>query len=191
MTNPIMKTISTFFTLLLVSITSFAIPTISVKQANKTSVFNIQYKNTEKGTVRVSILNQSNESIFTETLYNVASFVRPYNFSKLAQGVYTIVIEDKNGKQEEKIKYELNKLVSYVRVSQVPNKENKYWLNVANNGTETLTVYIYSKEGKRLHEQTVEVTGTLSMVFDLNKVKEQSVIFEVVDGNNQIHTTTF
>lgn len=185
-----MKTINTTIALLLISIASFA-TNITVK-TNKEGVFAIQYKNTEKGNVRVYILNSKNQEIFSENFQNVSSFTRPYNFTQLAEGEYTIVIEDRNGKQTEKINYTRNKLVSYVHVSRVPNKENKFWLNVANNGTETLTVNIYSENGTRLHEQSVEVTGTLSMVYDLTKVKTaKTIVFEVVDGNNTIHTTSF
>lgn len=185
-----MKIINTVITLLLISTTSFA-TNVTVK-TNKQGVFSIQYKNTEKGNVRVYILNSKNQEIFSESFQNVSSFTRPYNFTQLAEGEYTIVIEDKNGKQVEKINYTRNKLVSYVHVSRVPNKENKFWLNVANNGTETLTVNIYSENGTRLHEQSVEVTGTLSMVYDLTKVKTaKAIVFEVVDGNNKIHTISF
>ena len=185
-----MKTIGTAIILVFISIASFA--THITVRANKEGVFAIQYKNTEKGNVKVYILNSKNQEIFSESFQNVSSFTRPYNFTQLAEGEYTIIIEDKNGKQTEKINFTRNKLVSYVHVSRVPNKENKFWLNVANNGTETLNVNIYSENGTRLHEQSIEVTGTLSMVYDLTKVKNaKAIVFEVVDGNNQIHTTTF
>lgn len=184
-----MKTISTFISLVLISLSSFASVSVS---SEKDGVFSIQYKNSEKNNVRVSILNDKKEIIFTEEFRNVTSFKRPYNFSQLAEGEYTIVIEDKNGKQTEKISYQLNKVVSYVHVAQVPNKENKYWLNIANNGTEVLSVRIFAEDGTALHEQTLEVTGTLSTVFDLTKIKNNKVVtFEVVDGSGSIHKTTF
>lgn len=109
-----MKTINTTIALLLISIASFA-TNITVK-TNKEGVFAIQYKNTEKGNVRVYILNSKNQEIFSENFQNVSSFTRPYNFTQLAEGEYTIVIEDRNGKQTEKINYTRNKLVSYVHV---------------------------------------------------------------------------
>lgn len=182
-----MKTISTIISLVLISVASFA-TNITVKN-NKETVFSIQYKNVEKGNVKVSILNSKNEIIFSEEFRNTSSFTRPYNFSQLTEGEYTIVIEDKNGKQMEKVNYHLNKVVSYVHVSPVPNKENKYWMNIANNGTEVVAVRIFGNDGKQLHEQSVEVTGTLSMVFDLTKVKNNGAFkFEVTDGSGKVHT---
>jgi hypothetical protein len=63
---------------------------------------------------------------------------------------------------------------------------------VANNGTETLTANIYSENGTCLHEQNSEDTGTLSMVHNLNQViYAQAIVFEVVERNKPIHTTSF
>ena len=111
-----------------------ATPTsVLVKAATKESVFNIHYSAIEKGNVKVSILDSNEKSVFNEVLTQVTSFVRPYNFSELPEGEYTIVIEDINGKQAEKINYTLNKITSFINVAKVANEGNKYWLNVANN----------------------------------------------------------
>ena len=74
---------------------------LSVTASTAASVFNINYKMVEKGTVNISIYDKSNELVFTEVLIDVKSFVRPYNFSELPEGEYTIVVADKNGKQAE------------------------------------------------------------------------------------------
>jgi hypothetical protein len=167
---------------------------VSVKPTAKAEVFNIHYKSTEAGNVRVSILDKNNSEVFTETLFNVISFVRPYNFSELSVGEYTIVIADKNGKQAEKINYTLNHVESFISVSEVANKENKYLLNVTNNGTENIYVRILAKDGTSLHEQILEVTGKFSLIYDLNKVKPTttpSVTFEITSGNGKMETIKF
>jgi hypothetical protein len=78
---------------------------LAVMSSDKLNVFNIHYRTAEKGRVKISIIDCKNKTVFSEVLLNTSSFVRPFNFSQLHEGVYTIVLEDKNGKQSEKINY--------------------------------------------------------------------------------------
>jgi uncharacterized protein YaiI (UPF0178 family) len=124
---------------------------------------------------------------------NVASFVRPYNFSELPEGEYTIVLEDKNGKQVEKVNYAMNKVVSFVKVTQVANVDNKYMLNVSNNGSEVVTVKIFSGNAL-LHKQDVQVTGSFGQVYNLNQVKattDAKITFEISTSSGKYETITF
>ena len=166
---------------------------LSVTASTAASVFNINYKMVEKGTVNISIYDKSNELVFTEVLIDVKSFVRPYNFSELPEGEYTIVVADKNGKQAEKVNYTLSNIFSAISVSEVANEENKYILNVTNNGTENVEVKIYDNLQTLLHVQTVNVTGSFGLIYNLNKVKStsSSVTFEVTTNSGKIERITF
>jgi hypothetical protein len=56
-------------------------------------------------------------------------FLRPYNFSGLSAGEYTIQIEDSNGKKTETVDYaagKIEKLISIVKLAE----EGKYLLSV-------------------------------------------------------------
>lgn len=168
-----------------------ATPTLLVKAADKASVFNIHYNSAESSSVRVSILDGKNQTVFTEVLANVTSFVRPYNFSELNEGEYTIVVEGKNGKQAEKINYEAQKVTSYIHVMAMAGQSNKFLLSIANNGEESVMVRIYGQRAELLHEQRLNVTGGFSQIYDLNKVKAAGVTFEVATAGGKVHTITF
>ena len=175
-----------------VAFASFAASSLNVTASSKSSVFNIHYKGMEKNNVTVTIIDEKNHVIFSEVIYRVSSFVRPYNFENVKPGEYTIVIEDKNGKQVEKINYSLETIQSYVNISAVPNKENKFWLFASSNKADVMSITILSEDGTVLHEQAIEVAGTVSTVFDLSQVKFfGSVTFEVVDGNGKVYQTRF
>lgn len=175
------------------AVTSFATAaSFTVAETSNSNVFKVQYQNGHKGKVEVSILDNKNEVLFTEEIKTSGSFVRPYNFSNLAYGEYTIVVKDEMGQYNEKVSYSANKVVSYTYLAALPNQENKYWLNVRNNGQENVNVRILSQDGIVLYEQSVIVNGGFNTVFNLSKVKGNSpVTFEVTDGNNQVHTATF
>lgn len=158
------------------------------------NVFNITYKTAETATVKIAIYNNSNELVFTEVLNSVASFVRPYNFSELTEGEYTIVVSNKNGKQAEKVNYTSNKISSVITVSEVANAENKYVLNVKNNGTEAVFVKIYNNDDTLVHEQSLQVTGSFGLIYNLNKVKStsaSSITFEVSTSSGKFEKITF
>jgi hypothetical protein len=165
--------------------------TFAVVAGSKASVYNIYYTSAETGKVKISILNDENHLVFSEVLSNVASFKRPYNFSQLSEGQYTIVVEDKNGKQVEQVNYSMNKVVSFISVKEVANAENKYILNVTNNGTEEVLVKIYSGSAL-LHSQNVSVTGNFGLVYNLTKIKSpEAISFSVTTGNGETRVINF
>jgi hypothetical protein len=165
--------------------------TFAVVAASKASVYNIYYTSVETGKVKISILNNENQLVFSEVLSNVASFMRPYNFSQLSEGQYTIVVEDKNGKQVEQVNYSMNKVVSFISVKEVANAENKYILNVTNNGTEEVLVKIYSGSAL-LHSQNVSVTGNFGLVYNLTKIKSpEAISFSVTTSNGETRVINF
>ncbi len=182
-----MKKISLLLSGIAMSFASFAAPASSLTvNAKNEVVFNVHYKTNETGTVRVSIVNKENQIVYSEVLTNVSSFTRPYNFSELNEGEYTIVVEGKSGKQAEKITYATSKVISFAMVSEVENQKNKYLLNVTNNGAQNVTVRIVDANGAVLHEQTLEVIGNAGVIYDLNKVKNDnsSITFEIVNGSS-------
>lgn len=177
----------------LISVAAIAAnPTLSVTATAKTNVFNIYYKSAEKGNVIITIYNDQNTVVFKEVIYAVTSFVRPYNFDSAKDGQYTIVIEDKNGKRTETINCQHPKMTNFINVAQVPNQENKYWFFAANGGSDVMSLRIVAADGVVLHEQTIEVAGSFTKVYDLNKVKNHTgVTFEIVDGNGKLYQTKF
>src|SRR5689334_15914649 len=66
------------------------------------AVYNVYYKGTEESAVKVTILNEKNRVVFTETIRS-AGFKRPYNFRELPEGQYTVVVSGKDGEQVQKI----------------------------------------------------------------------------------------
>ena len=175
------------------SVSAFAkTPLLSVAPSTTASVYDVSYMGTEAGNVKVSIYNSSNVLVFSETINNVTSFKRPYNFSNLSQGEYTIVLEDKNGKQVENVSYRMNTVNSFIHVSEVANAENKYMLNVTNDGTESVYVKILNSDNEVLHEQHLKVTGTFGLVYNLSQVKPSSeVTFEITTSNGNVQRMTF
>jgi hypothetical protein len=171
--------------------TSFATAASFTVKESKNSVFKVQYVSEQKGTVEVTILNKQNEIVFSEAISSTGSFIRPYNFSNLTEGEYTIVLKDENGEQRQTINYSASKTNPFAHVIAVPNQEDKFWLNIVTNGEERMNVRIYSLTGELLYEHAEVVTGSYSKIFNVSKLNQLSVVFEVSNGNGTVYTSLF
>ena len=163
---------------------------MAVVSGATTGVYKLIYKGTEAGKVKVSIFNVNRDLIFTETLLNVESFIRPYNFSNLSQGEYTFVVEDKHGKTEEKVDFYFKKVQSTVEVSKIANELNKYLLSVENKEADLIDVKIIDSENNVLHQQAMTVNGKFSVIYNLSTVKGE-ITFEVTGSNGETKTIKY
>ena len=73
-----------------------------IKYKNIVKVF---YKGEQAGKVKVTIYNAQGRAVYNETLRNMEDFMRPYNFSFLPAGDYTIEVTDEKGKRSQEVKY--------------------------------------------------------------------------------------
>ncbi len=183
------------FAFLMSAVAAFADAPSSLAVVPVTSqgIYKVYYKAAEASRVRVSIYGERNELVFTEVLNNVSSFIRPYNFSELAEGQYTIVLEDKNGQQVEKVNYGVSRITSTIRVTEVANTSNKYCLNVVNDGAEDVSVKIYDAN-QLLHQEVIPVKGQYGIIYNLSKVVRThngNLTFEVVTSSGVVKSVTF
>ena len=139
------------------------------------------YKGTKQTDVKVSIYNAANTLVYSETIKNVDGFVRPYNFTNLEEGEYSIELLGENGRQVERVFYKLGKVQKLANVMHVTGEPNKYILTVANKGQDVLTIKIYGDKGVLLYSKTEEVNGDFAQVYNLDKYNG-GLTFEVSDS---------
>jgi hypothetical protein len=139
------------------------------------------YKGTKQTDVKVFIYNAANTLVYSETIKNVDGFVRPYNFTNLEEGEYSIELLGENGRQVERVIYKLGKVEKLANVMHVTGEANKYILSVANKGQDVLTIKIYSDKGVLLYSKTEEVNGDFAQVYNLDKYNGV-LTFEVSDS---------
>jgi len=156
--------------------------TMAIIANESAGVYKVHYKSLEAGKVKLAIYDSKQNLMFSEVFFNMNSFIRPYNFNGLSAGEYTVVLEDKTGRQVEKISYRMNKVESLVRVSKLTAAEGKFMLSVVNNGTESIRVNIYDAMNNLLHTQVETVTGNFALIYNLNKVATTTVKFEIING---------
>lgn len=154
------------------------------------SVIKLFYKGTVSGDVKVSIYSEKGEKVFTETIRNIENFVRPYNFSTLPEGAYTIELKGADGRQLQKVNYSKGKIEKLMNLMHLTGSENKYVLTVANKGSEKLKVRIYDEKNNLLYNETEAIQGDFAKIYNLNKVSGR-FLFEVTDQNGVTKSLTY
>ena len=145
------------------------------------SLVKLFYQGEQTGKVKVKIYNERGRTVFSETMKDTENFVRPYNFSFLPAGEYTIELTDAQGKMLKKVNHarETKKRMAYLTRL---DGNNKYMLSVVNDGRESLTVRIYDAYNKLVYNKTQTVHDDFAAVYNLSHLTGDYE-FEVVDRN--------
>ena len=142
---------------------------VRVLNANGSNLFKVFYKANRFGNVKVSILNQNQQVVFSEILRRIDGFMRPYNFDGLPDGAYTIQIEDAFGKRLEKINYTTNKISTYVHLAKLSGG-NKYALTGRAFKEDQIQVRIYDAAHQIVFEANRKVNGEFGEVYNLKNL---------------------
>jgi hypothetical protein len=153
------------------------------------SKFALIYQAAETATVRVSIRNDRGELLFSETLRKVDGFIRPYDFSSLPKGNYSITIEGNGTKQVEKISYQTGVVENQIFLTRLAG-ENRFLLSAKSNDNEEVTVRILNEQQQVLHQEKRLATGDFAQVYRIEKLVG-AVTFEVTRGNGKTESISY
>jgi len=134
------------------------------------STFRVFYKGDGVSRVVINIYDAKGDKVFSDNLGKQEGFVRPYNFSELAEGKYSIELIDGAGKQVESIEYKYGKIEKLASLIKVSGEINKYLLIVPAQGDEVLNVKIVNATGDLLYSGSEKVSGDFAKVYDLKSL---------------------
>ncbi len=180
------KNISLLFVLTVISSAVFAYPvndpntTTGVAVVKEGAIVKLYYQPVEQMDVKISIHDATDQIVFSEIVKKADGFVRPYNFSKLPEGDYTIEIVDKNGKQIESVTHGESKAEKLAHLTKIPGSE-KYVLSVSNKDSGIMTVRIFDSSNNVIYDHQELAAGDFAKVYNLEKFSGRFV-FEITDG---------
>jgi hypothetical protein len=136
-------------------------------------VVKVIYVNSDASDVRVSILDEHGDKVFSEKIRKYKGFIRPYNLMNLEEGTYRIEIEHEgdtfirqiehvNGKHKNPDEAEL---LAHVAKVTKPDRKKRFLLSVPCAGDDTLTVTIFSEDGYVLYEDTQNISSDFAQVY--------------------------
>lgn len=196
-----MKKISLMFASVLISSLAFAkdsdkpkpsSSSVVVTNSKGSTLFKLRYTSEKvQKYVRLTLLDERGNSIYTETINKTEAFIRPYNFKGLPDGQYSIQVEDENGRTLEKINFNSNesKSMKSVHISKVPGETNKYALIISSLQKDNVTINILDKQNNVVYTEDAQVNGGFGKVYVLEKLKDFTI--EVSDANGLVKSVQF
>lgn len=133
------------------------------------SVVKLFYKGTTQATVKVSILNERGALVFTETVRNTDGFSRPYNFSDLQYGAYTVEVDNGVSRNIEHVDYSTQGIVKFATVIKLKD-ENRYMLLVPNKSSEKLHITVLDSEGNKVHSSVRRLSGDFGTILNVEEL---------------------
>ena len=143
------------------------------------------YQGEETGKVKVTIYNEKGSVVFREIMKDTENFMRPYNFSGLPVGIYTIEVVDGQTKRVKKVSHATAGKKAMAVLTRLRGDENKYMLAIPNEGRNALTVRIFDSYNKLLYSKRQAVEGDFASIYNLNKL-EGAHVFEVADEEGNV-----
>lgn len=140
----------------------------------------VSYKSDLKSDVTVSIYNSRNKKVFTETLYNMDAFKRPYNLSSLPEDNYTVKVTDRSGNEIQSVMHTVAKPETHYRLIPLQGDEGKYILSAASKTRGELNINIYDVHQRNIYSANANIEKEYAMLLNMTKHKGKFTV-EVSD----------
>lgn len=154
------------------------------------AVVKLFYRGVQSGTVKVAIYNEKRIPVFRETLQHTEDFMRPYDFSALPEGNYTIALTDGNGTTVKTVTHKVSSGTRVAKLTRLGKQDHRYVLSVPNQGTDVLKIRIFDRNNTMLYQETETVNGNFAKLYNLGE-RGGECFFVISDKNgnrNLLHT---
>lgn len=155
-------------------------------------VYTLIYKGKECRKVTIKILDENQNIVFTEQIRKYGSFVRPYNFSGLQEGIYTMMVNDDSGVVTKQIYHRISPVavlksdLKYINFTKLSGADNKYKLTIVDFENDDVVVSIFDQQNHLLYEGTELLEDNFAKIYDLGDV--DGVLTIEVDIEGEVST---
>jgi hypothetical protein len=153
------------------------------------ATFKLYYRGTDKNDVKISIRDENDNIVYSEVIKKSTGFVRPYNFSKLPEGKYTIEIADNSGTQLESFMYRRAEMDKIAHLQKVAGSQ-RYVLSMPKRASGNVSIRIFDVNSMLIYERSEHIAGDFAKMYNLEKF-EGRFLFEVTDASGNATTISY
>ncbi len=161
---------------------------VAVTNSAGSSLFKLYYTANSVDDVKVSILGSSGKLLFTEVIRKTKGFIRPYNFSGLNEGEYSIKVENAITQNIEHVIYGTKKVDKLINIVKL-NDRGKYLFTVKSKLADNVNVNIYDASNQLILSQKQFVDKEFAEVFNIKNINTFTI--EVTDDNGVIKSVDY
>ncbi len=141
--------------------------------------YELVYVSDVPGDVIVTIYDQEDRNIVSNTVKEATKFRRTYDFANMAPGNYRVVVKNKEGIGNEEIAHLVKKAKLQTFSTKIPDAQAvKVHVGDFNNKV-PVHIKIYDTNNRIVHKEAIENIQSFSKVFDLSKLGLDDVLVTV------------
>lgn len=141
--------------------------------------YELIYESDKAGDVKVYIYDMKGRNVSSTTVRNVAKFKRVFDFRNLDAGKYKVVVKNYEGIANEEIAHLVKKPKLQAFATVLPG-EAAVKVHLGDyNAEKPVYVNIYDQNGKNIHRDKFERTGSFSRIYDLHRTDSQTVTVSI------------
>ena len=148
-------------------------------------MYRLVYPVKEAETVWVKIYDPEKDELFSERVKNKDGFMQSYDFSNLADGLYTIAVQTKNGKITKEINHRYQRDDINVSVKKDP-ADNSYNLLVTGVMKDPVYIDLLDANRNTIYKDEVNVGKSFSKVYKFKNQLPDEVTFSVTSGGEEV-----
>lgn len=133
-------------------------------------VFKVIYEGSGDQPVEVNIFDDDGDKVFSEVVRTESGFIRPYNFSALPEGDYTICVS--NGEAEETEEICTRTEPWWARVDKLEASDNKVLVAIPQETAGSFKLNIYDQSDRLVYETVANLDHGFAQVYHLQNLEK-------------------
>ena len=125
------------------------------------------YEGNSTAVVEVTIKDKDGREIFKEEIRE-QSFIRPYNFSELPVGNYTVDVRDETGNYSETVQYYDRAYLGHIM--KLNDDKNKYLVTIPKKGNDEVSVCVFDSEDNLVFSEIANGKQDYAKVYNLKNL---------------------
>lgn len=158
--------------------------------SDEVNIYKVLFMGKGDAKTTINIWNE-NKLVYTETIKKLNAFVRPYNFSQMPEGTYTLEIIEGNSISKKVIYHGVDAPVfmeeltypKVIKIDPLTGEEAVYKLTIVNPGKVKANIKIYDGNQKEVYNMVESFENIFSQLYNLKEIGVGAIMEIGINGD--------